>query len=511
MDGILMKICKTVLPVLLAVTLLASCKKDHYDVTNVHGVDAEGELLLPLASGSYTMMEMMERFQIDSLLTFTESGGMSFVYSYDHPGALNGSKLLRFKDWEYEAHYMVENPFPNGLPEPIDTVLNMSQDVVFEADNIHVVSALMKEGHFEFGLSSNLGDLGQVVVTTPNIKDAQGNDFRFVYHQQTGQTGFDLAGLLYQTDEPNTLTLNYEVHVVFDEISVSQVEFDVHILASDLAIREMRGYVDEYSSRNRIDTTFTLFPDNLSCDLEINGAHLRVSERNTFELDACLVVDTAWVMGDGIAPYSIFDPIPVVVDLPSRNTFGEVYDCVLNGQLNAAGGHAYSSSLFKVNAEGMNTLVTVVDTSYIDVHVDVDIPFAFSVDEVRYLDTVNMRLSEIDMPDMIEKLTLELTFNSLIPLNLNGSFFMFDSENEIVTDTLLVDSRLIRASFDGTPSITTLDIDITEDRIENVMRSDRIIMLFMVDTDGRDVAINVNQKLDFSVKTRVKYKGVVEL
>jgi len=494
----------------LLVCLLASCKKDHYDVTNVHGVNAEGELLLPLASGSYTMMEMMERFQIDSLLTFTESGGMSFAYSYDHQGALKGSKLLRFKDWEYEAHYTVETPFPYGLPEPIDTVLNMSQDVVFEADNIHVVSALMKSGHFEFGLTSNLGDLGQVVVTSPNIKDAQGNDFRFVYHQQTGQTGFDLAGLLYQTDEPNTLTLNYEMHAVFDEISVPQMEFDVHILASDLAIREMSGYVDEYSSRNRIDTTFTLFPDNLSGDLEINGARLRVSERNTFDLDACLIVDTAWVTGNGIAPYSIFDPMPVVVDLPSRNVFGEVYDCVLNGRLNAAGGHAFASSLFKVNAEGTNTLVTVVDTSNIDVRVDVDIPFAFSIDEVRYLDTVNMRLSDIDMPDMIEKLTLELTFSSTIPLNLDGRFFMYDSENEIVTDTLLVDSRLIRALFDGTPSITTLSIDITEDRVENVMRSDRIIMLFMVDTDAHDVAINVNQKLDFSAKARVKYKGVVE-
>jgi len=115
------------------------------------------------------------------------------------------------------------------------------------------------------------------------------------------------------------------------------------------------------------------------------------------------------------------------------------------------------------------------------------------------------------MPDMIEQLTLELTFNSTMPLNLGGQFFMYDSSVDQITDTLLVDNQMIAASFDGTPRTTTISVDITEDRVENVMHSDRIIMLFSLDTEARDVVINANQKLDLFARASVKYKGNVEL
>ena len=506
-----MKITKLILSVFVVLSLLASCHKEHYDMSNMSGINAEGELLLPLASASFTMMDMMERFEIDSLITFSEDGSMSFGYSYDHFGAVSGSELLRFKDWEYEAHYEFENPFINGVTKSIDTVLTMSQNVVFEADNIHVMSALMKSGHFEFDLSSTIGNLSQVVITTSNITDAQGHDFCFVYQSQTGQTGFDMAGLNYHSDEPNTLTFNYEIHFSVDELLAPDIAFDVHIMATDLAIREMSGYVDEYDLRNRLDTVFNLFPDNLSGSLEIKGARMRLSERNTFDLDARLVVDTALLLGEGFAPFSIFEAMPVVLDLPSQNAFGEVLSQSLNGKIDAAGGQVVASSLFIVNASGMDELVTVADTSNVDVHVDVDIPFAFSIDNVHYLDTVNMKLSEIEMPDMIKQLTLELTFNSTMPLNLGGQFFMYDSSVDQIADTLLIDNQMIAASFDGTPRTTTISVDITEDRVENVMHSDRIIMLFSLDTEARDVVINANQKLDLFARASVKYKGNVEL
>ena len=504
-----MKNSKLLLVLALFALAFVSCKKDHYDVSQVHGVAAEGELLLPVASASYTMMGMMQRFQIDSLITFSEDGGMSFTYDYDYLGAVKGSELLHFKDWEYEAHYSIENPYSFVLPEPIDTVFSMSQDVEFVADHIHVVSALMKSGHFEFDLSTNVGSLGQVIITTSDIKDIQGRDFRFVYQPQTGQTGFDMAGLHYQTDEPNTLTFNYEIHAVIQEIA-PEMEFGIRVVASDLSIQEMSGSVDKYESSNRIDTVFKLFPEKLSGSLDIKGARLNLSERNTFDLNARLFVDTALVYGNGIAPYSIFNPMPVDVYLP-KNSSNQVFSQSLNGKLNAEGGQVMASSLFTVYASEMDELVTVADTCNIDVFIDVDIPFSFSIDDVRYLDTVDMNISEIEMPEMIEKLTIELTFNSTLPLNLGGQFYMYDSQLGQITDTLLADTQLIAASFDGQPITTTLSIDVTEDRVENVMHSDKILMLFKVDTDARDVEIKAYQKLDMFTKARVKYNGTVEL
>ena len=77
-------------------------------------------------------------------------------------------------------------------------------------------------------------------------------------------------------------------------------------------------------------------------------------------------------------------------------------------------------------------------------------------------------------------------------------------------DVLVSDAQLIQASFDNQPTMTTAVIDITEERVENVLCSDRIIMVYAVDTEAHEVQLNANQELNLSVKAKIKYNGIVE-
>ena len=47
---------------------LCSCKKDHYDTSQVHGAQLEGEFLLPIINASYTIEDLLKRFQVDSVI-----------------------------------------------------------------------------------------------------------------------------------------------------------------------------------------------------------------------------------------------------------------------------------------------------------------------------------------------------------------------------------------------------------------------------------------------------------
>ena len=495
----------------LLCVLFAACRKEHYDVSHVQGVNAEGEVLLPIASKSLTMMDLMQRFEIDSLIECHADGSMAYGFCYEHLGALRGDELLHFKDLSYEQHFTFENPFLDVQVPSFDTMLHFDHSVVFEAEHISVLEAVMRSGHFNFGFESNVGILQRAVIRSSDIMDAEGNAFEMDVVVSAGTVSFDLDGMRFLTETPNTLSFSYDLYFHVQPVTEPELYFDVDILGCDLAIREMRGFVEPYESRNTVDTTFHLFPDNISGSLEVEGARLRLSERNTFMLGARLVVDTALVGGEGITPYSIFEPLPVVADLPPQPTFAVVLDQSLNGKVNAFSSNAFASSNFIVNPDGVSEMVTVADTCNIDVRVDVEIPFAFTVDDIRYLDTVNMNLANIEMPDFIEKLTLELTFNSTLPLNLKGRFFMYDTEQEVITDTLTANERLIAASFDGRPVATTVSIDVTQERVQNVMHSNRIIMMYEVDTDARNVALNADQKLDLFVKAKVKYDGMVEI
>jgi len=124
---------------------------------------------------------------------------------------------------------------------------------------------------------------------------------------------------------------------------------------------------------------------------------------------------------------------------------------------------------------------------------------------------MDISFSDIEMPEMIEKMTIDLAIASTLPIDLDAKFYMYDSEQGVVTDTLVGESKLIEASFDGQPTYSTVSIDITNERIQNVLHSDRIIMSYLLDTNAQQVHIKADQKLGLFVKGKAKYDGTLEI
>ena len=505
-----MKTYKILFATLVFALLFASCKKGHYDVSNVHGVVAQGELLLPVASQSFTVLDMMERFEVAEQVNWSEDGNMWFSFFYDSIAVISGAELLKFKDFNFEGHYTYENPYTTTPTPYVDTVVSFEHEITFDSDDVHVLQAQMKTGRLYFTVESNVGNVQHVVIRSANIKDATGHDFELSLPVHANTFGFVLDGLMLVTDMPNTLNLGFELQINAPGTTDPELYVDVRATGEELAFREMQGYMDVYTTRNRIDSVFTLFPGNLAGMLEVEDVRISVKERNSFTLPAKLVVDTALLFNEGMEPVSVIEPLPLTVDMPPQLQFSEVYNQRVNGAVNVAGGRAFSSSSFIVNPEGFSELVTVVDTCRIDTRVDVEIPFNFNVDDVIYLDTTNMDLANLELPDMIEELTMELTFVSTLPLNLRASFYAYDSENDRITDTLLVDAVVMRASLDGRPMTTNVSIVVDESRIESVLQSDRIIMAYLLDSSDKYVELNTNQKVDMYLKVRAKYNDTVE-
>ncbi len=504
-----MRIHRIALLLGLFACLFASCKKDHFDVNNVHGVNAEGEILLPIGSGSFTVSELMQQFNIDSMITCSEDGILTYGFHFEDLGVVDGDSMLRFKDLEYNERFSFENPFPIILPQAFDTMFHFEQTIVFESDNIHVVEAEMKSGHFDFDVNTNVGLLRRLVIHSSDITDDGGHDLELDFDLNSNDIQFDLDGLHYETDMANTLRLGYDVFVRLQSIPSQELFFEVDVKGSELAIKEMSGFVNPYESRNVLDTTMNLFPGNASGSLQVQGARMRLFERNTFDLEARLDVDTAWLIADDHIPYPVFGPQPVSVDIPSQNSFGQVFERNLSGKISANETGLYTTSNFIVNPSGMSDMVSVSDTCVIDVMVDAEIPFAFAVNDVRFVDTTDLNL-KIDAPEQIEKLTLELTFTSTIPLGLNAQFFAYDAETGQITEPLVAEDRLIHASYDGKPVTTDVTLEITGEKVEHVNHSNRLISVYEIDTDAHNVCLKGQQQLSLFVKARVKYKATVE-
>ena len=236
--------------ILFLLLLVVSCKKDHFDVSNVHGVNTDGEVLLPIASASFSVTELMRQFNIDSEIVFAEDGNLSYGIHFEDYGVVSGEKLLRFKDLEYNERFSFENPDPIILPHAIDTMFHFDQTLVFESDHIHVMEAEMKTGHFDFDINTNIGLLQRLVLRSPDIKDEAGRDLVLDFDLNTTDIQFDLDGLNYETDSANSLRLGYDLYVRLQSLPAQELFFEVDVNGSGLAIKEMSGYVDTYESRN---------------------------------------------------------------------------------------------------------------------------------------------------------------------------------------------------------------------------------------------------------------------
>ena len=490
----------------LPALLFSSCNK--LDLGNVHGVHAEGEMLLPLASATYTIMDMMERFQIDDLIDCDASGHMHYDYYYENKEAIRGSELLTFKDMTIEEHFSFKNPVSRSLPTPFDTTITFQHTVTLQSEHIHVTSALMKSGSIDFRFESDFVQVKDVVIRCAEIKDADGQVMEWT--AESGANTIELGGLRYESNTSNTMDFGYEVHVALRGENVPEIGFNVCLNATDLALKEMFGSMEPYLARNRIDTAFNLFPDNVLGNLEIKNVRISMAVRNSFQMPSRIVVDTAVVSGPGIASFPVFNVMPQIVNIPFTPDYEEVFHQTVDGLVCAHDGHAFATSEFVLNPDGMSEQVSVSDTSAVGVRVDAVIPLSFRLDDVRYIDTVNMRLSAIESPEWIKKLTLELDINSTIPLNLTGDFYMYDVDEECVTDTLVNGSTLIPGAFDGQATHAAVSVEITDERLERVMRSERIILNFGLDTDSNEVTLDVNQALQFFVKAKVEYDGIVE-
>ena len=123
-------------------------------------------------------------------------------------------------------------------------------------------------------------------------------------------------------------------------------------------------------------------------------------------------------------------------------------------------------------------LVSVSDTSTIDVVGNVEMPLAFKITDLKYCDTLDFSLNE-DLPEnnYFDRLDFYIDNDSKIKVNLNLQVLFLD-ENDQVTDSLFDAHHTINYNDPGT--IVSI---VTNEKIDHIMSSSQIVMKIGLSTD----------------------------
>ncbi len=498
-------------PFVLLVGLLLvcfACNKNHYDFDRFEGVEAEGEWNLPIASASRTIGDVINALNQNGAIVNDENGNLHFVYNYFIDDAIKGADFMYFKDQQFADSVVIDNPAPIVLPAPIDTVLRFEKTIALASENIGMMSAEIKSGRLGFSVATNLSGFRQIIVMSPNIMDANGNNLNLVMDTLDKERVIDVAGYRCETQVDNEITLVVEVHLSIQDLSESQYKTSFDLKVNDLKMSRMTGKIGRFSSCHRIDTTFNLFPNSLEGTAMFLDAKVKLRERNSFDLPARLRIDTAMISGAGQS-YCIFDQMPVVVNIAPSDGYVEVFNENVSGVLNTNKQQALSSAVFILNPYSLNTVFEVADTTSIDTEIGVYIPFKFNVPRVNYIDTVDMHLSNYDSLDFFKEVVLNMLVRTDIPFNINvrACFYHYDSGE--VTATLFDDDWVLKGAFDGNMQESDITIALTQEHIRQLLHSDKLIIQYHIDTEGHDVELNAKQRLMMALRAKVFYDGMI--
>ena len=481
--------------------LLSSCEDDRFDFSELDSVIMSGQWNVPLGTKDLSFEMFLEQLAENEYVSFDSVGNLQLSYSYLMDTVVMGSDFMGLNTIHSDVTASLENPYPYVLEEPIQDTLHVEQPLTLESDFVFLKSAKIRSGSFAIFVETDVERVSKIIVRSPNLFDA--NNHPVQSELVLGDNVFDVSGFHIVSPEGNTITLIYDIcYEAFDYTGPNFV-FNGVIDVQDLKIQEVSGYVTDFVTHFRVDTTFEMPVDQIEGDITFADARLTISDRNSFQMSAVLRVDTAMLFGDNVAPWNIFPEYPVMAQIHYTPHYEPLFsqNFVLN--LNSEFNSVLLAGDVVLNPSGEE--VTISDTATIGLFAEAVVPIVFNIPDVTYEDTLDIDVSGIEAPELITEVLLHVDFESQLPFNFKAQ--MLTLEGGVATDSLFVTPPEIKGSFDGVSVPTQTRVLITHERLNHVMSADGLLLRLGVNTENYNVSLNLEDMLRVTLRADIHYDG----
>lgn len=494
----------------------ASCNKN-----NVKTVELDNSFAVSLFSDTIELEKMLNMIDpaVAKWIKISPDGELYANYSDSLKNAVVGDDILSgIDDFTFDSNSEIE--LPNIPASPVPVPLNYTFEdllaVPFAFEGYSINSVLLKSGKFSMELNTDLPVLDKIELKTKNIKLSDGSDLTVALDIKNNDTNIDI-NLEQCRIFPENGEIKFSASLsatISDEPIGGDYKFFLKGGMKDLKFESIDGAIEDmvFDFAGSHDISFGI--NNLSGDFTISKPIIDIRYVNTFGFESSCVVDTLCLSTTSDSDISLIKDwnqfeITLKTTDESAESAADFSGQIVN-EINIL--NDYNQLRFSGNVVmGCKDLQgdMISNDSHIDLIANVMMPMEFSMNELRYLDTIDFDISmgEDNTENFIfenpfDELEFKFVISNELPIKVIPQLYFV--ENGVVIDSIFTNEACINASLDGKATEDVLIVSVVDDKIENVLSADKLIMDLRFSTEGNMVMMNVkdNIKIRLGLKTK---------
>jgi len=510
---------------------------DKYDFTVRWEPGFEG----PLVFGNLSIEDMLTKFDTSGYLIEDSTNFLYFIF--DTSETVYADDYIDIPDQDFlQVFFQSEVDIPGSSLGNIGDTITFIEVKNFEwkrTGDERLDSVNMKGGEIVIFVTSTIKHTGILTIYSDQI-ELNGEQYRQVIDISDPSGNFSttvripLAGSSVHLDNSNPDTTFLEMIFEFDLINSG-----ADILASEIVsitksfqsldYQAVYGYVGVYDSLiiDKEVIEFSSMPEDFIGRIQLADPQIHLKVGNSFGVPFGIeLLDLEARFKDASMTPINLDPDvnPIIIDAPTINQAGQ---SILshtaidsnNSNINEIASTDLTGLQFSINALGnpmgfMNNFI--LDTSHLDVNIEVVIPMHLRAEGLELADTFDFEIGgdEGFSRENIKSFMFQLETENGLPLEVSIQVYFMDNNDDYLDSLFNEQNWNILPSGvvddDGKVIMTTynkVEVPLTESQIDNVFIAEKIMIKTLVETTDhgtRDIKFYSTNSLSFKLGVKAE-------
>ena len=491
------------IPIALVCLVLSSalaCKKK-----DVKKIMVDNQFAISLFRDTIVINDLFDK--LDSTTTtwlhVDADGNLSAFYKDTIWGVVNASDFMdNVPDLDINESTEFSVPTIPPVPGPtVEYVIDYNVDVPFAYDEYSITRVELRSGLLSLNLKlqPQLAAVKKVKLESTSITLASGEKLVLEFNPNGGDNTkeVDLTNGVIIPDLNQNLQFIGKIYIEYDpQNGLAGGDYQCKITGNitDIKFKTLTGTTNlqPFTFSDKTDIDFGV--SGLSGEILLPTPNIDLAYMNTFGFDAqCDVNVLNFYSGITTETVNLLGGDGVNVDV--RPTNGQFYNEPITGftsEINALG--QYTELNFggemTMNSTG---IISISDTSRIDLAVGVDLPLSFNINDLHYRDTIAFSASGDDgssVEDFLDQIDFFIDFDNHLPISVTIEAELLNSKDPsfhgYLFKTGVTENNTIASGHKSTLECSVTDDSTATDMVtlQEVLEADQIVLHFTLSTDG---------------------------